>query len=359
MESMGVNAFLQEHFKGKKIFITGHTGFKGTWLVMLLHYCGANIKGFALAPDANSLYSSINGDELCTSIIGDIRDYEKLKQEIITYKPHYIFHMAAQAFVLESYMNPLETFQTNAIGTLNVLESLRDLKHKCSAVIVTTDKVYEQKKDRKAFIEGDSLGGHDPYSASKACCELMVQSYCKSYFENAQIKLTSARAGNVIGGGDWSENRIVPDIIRSIQNKEILNIRNPLSVRPWQHVLDVITGYLMLAAKSSDDLYKKSISWNFAPLKKEDITVQNLVEIMLNIFQQGKYKVIPPKEEYHEAEYLQLDASLAHHNLDWTPKFTPKQAIEFTATWYKTYLQDKLLTKSITQKQIEHYLTLQ
>ncbi|MFZ9847685.1 MAG: CDP-glucose 4,6-dehydratase, partial [Flavobacteriales bacterium] len=232
---------LKKTYQGKKVFVTGHTGFKGSWMLYILHLAGAKIKGYALAPERkNDLFNIIDGKQICESIIADIRDTKTLKKEINSFQPDFIFHLAAQPLVRLSYEKPLETLEVNALGTANLLEAVKDLKKACTVVLITTDKVYENKEWIYPYRENDRLGGHDPYSMSKACAELVISSFRNSYFPLSKIKehkkgIASARAGNVIGGGDWSTDRLIPDIAKALSNKKDIHIRNPLAMRPWQH----------------------------------------------------------------------------------------------------------------------------
>jgi CDP-glucose 4,6-dehydratase len=267
MENMVSQAF-NNFFRGKKVFLTGHTGFKGSWMLALLKQLGAVTTGYALAPDTNelALYNVIRGDEACNSIIADIRDKAVLNASIIQAQPDIIFHFAAQPLVRYSYTNPIETFEVNTLGTANVLDAIKLLDKKCSVVIITTDKVYENKEWDYPYRETDRLGGYDPYSASKAAAEIVVDSYRNSFFNTAhfnthQKSVATARAGNVIGGGDFSADRIIPDIIRALQNNKVINIRNPNAVRPWQHVLEPIAGYLLLAKKLYEDPAAFAEAW--------------------------------------------------------------------------------------------------
>jgi len=253
---------LHKKYSGKKVFVTGHTGFKGSWLIKILYQYGSNIKGYALEPKTtNDIYHIINGDNICESVISDIREKEKLRKELLDFQPDFIFHLAAQPLVSLSFQNPVETIETNVNGTVNLLDAIRDLDNKCSIVIITTDKVYENQNWYHPYRENDRLGGYDPYSASKAAIEILIRSYRNSFFNINEINkhkkaIAVARAGNVIGGGDWSENRIIPDIIRAFQNNEPVKLRNPNFIRPWQHVLDALNGYLMLGSLLYDDPLK-------------------------------------------------------------------------------------------------------
>ncbi len=259
-------------FWKKKVFITGHTGFKGSWLIIILNLLGAKVYGYSLKPKKKSLFNQIDGGKIIEkSFYGNLNDYKKLKSKISQVKPNIIFHLAAQPLVIESYKNALNTHNTNIMGTINLLEICRGINSIQSIVIITTDKVYKIKKNKSLFSETDELGGDDPYSASKACSEIVTLSYIKSFFNNSRLKfkVSTARSGNVIGGGDYSDNRLVPDILNSINRKKKLIIRNPKSIRPWQHVIEPLIGYLILAQKQFKKKINQDPSWNFGPEKKQ------------------------------------------------------------------------------------------
>ena len=338
-------------FQGKKIFITGHTGFKGSWLTYLLDRNGAITKGFSLEPKTfPSLYNELKLSKNHQSIIGDILDYEKLCNEIISFKPDYIFHLAAQPLVLDSFESPKLTFETNFNGTLHVLETLRELKGNCSAIFVTTDKVYQNDDELISFHENNRLGGKDPYSASKSSSELLIYSYIKSYFENSKHSIASVRAGNVIGGGDWSKDRLFPDIVRSIYEGELLKIRNPNSTRPWQHVLDPILGYLMLAGKLNTFPKNFGGSWNFGPDEKNAIKVSDILKYAK--ISNSKINLESANNVTNkESKFLMLNIDKAKKNLNWHPKWTSKQATLRTMNWYEKFYKgvdvNSLLEKDI------------
>lgn len=343
-------------YKNKKVFITGHTGFKGGWLLAILNKLGANIVGYALAPESKmGIYTIIEGDNKCLSIIADIRDKKKLESEILNFKPDYIFHLAAQPLVRLSYAAPSETYEINVLGTSYLLDAVRKLKNNCNVVVVTTDKVYQNNEDGKPFKENDRLGGHDPYSTSKACAELVVESFNKSYFiqqETPKIKLVTARAGNVIGGGDYSSDRIIPDLIKAFNKNARVEIRNPNAVRPWQHVIEPIVGYLMLGLFLNNNQKKYSYAYNFGPSYSDNLSVKDLVELAINQWGGGSYSVIEQKD-LHEAGLLRLDIEKVKNELGWCPKLKAEEAIKYTIDWYKSI--DKNL---VTNKQIAEYLNL-
>ena len=348
---------MYSEFKNKKIFITGHTGFKGSWFISILNKIGANVKGFSLAPKyTNGIYNLIKGDQLCDSIIGDINNYNHLNNEIMSFKPDYVFHLAAQPLVRESYRNPIQTYQTNVVGTANLLESVKNLKNKCNVVIITTDKVYKNIEKNYSYKETDVLGGYDPYSSSKACVEILVNSYRDSFFSQPKqyISIATARAGNVIGGGDRSTDRLIPDTISAIENNKILKIRNPNSVRPWQHVLEPLFGYLKLALYL-DKGNKFSDSWNFGPNPNDAISVKEIASMSKKYFPSLKLDFQDnPNEDLHEAVLLMLDINKSKNDLNWKPKWTANQALELTLEWYeKAKTQNP---RDIVDTQINSYL---
>ena len=336
MEVMEVKSVL-EKFKNKKVFITGHSGFKGSWLTYLLDNAGAITKGYSLKPISNpSLYSSLSFSKNHSSVFSDINNFEKLKKEFNSFKPDYIFHLAAQPLVLESIRDPKLTFETNFNGTLNLLEILREVKFTTTAVFITTDKVYENKDLNHSFNEKDRLGGKDPYSSSKAASELLIKSYYQSYFKDSKINIASARAGNVIGGGDWSENRLFPDIVRSLFEGKQLVIRNPKSTRPWQHVLESITGYLILAVNLSKNPSKFSGGWNFGPEVGDDKSVKDIIDISSELG--FKLSVSYDKNtDSKEAKYLSLEINKSKDLLKWIPKWNSYLAVSKTLIWYNHF----------------------
>ncbi|MCE6990951.1 CDP-glucose 4,6-dehydratase [Dyadobacter sp. CY323] len=336
---------LTHYYKGKKVFLTGHTGFKGSWLLYWLHMLGAEVKGYSLPPlNEFDLYHKIHGNSLCHSIISDIRNGEQLSQEILSFEPDFIFHLAAQPLVKLSYEIPSETFAVNTLGTANLLDAVRHLKKQCSVILVTTDKVYENKEWYYPYRETDVLGGYDPYSASKACAELVINSFRNSFFNTSEYSkhgkgIASARAGNVIGGGDWSKDRIIPDIIRALSKNEPVSVRNPLSVRPWQHVLEPLGGYLHLGAKLSDNPTRFSESWNFGPNPEDNLTVEELVHLAIELWGSGSYKKTQLVDQPHEAGLLKLDINKTTNLLGWTPKYNASEAVNKTVEWYKNDLE--------------------
>lgn len=345
-----------EVFKNKKVLITGHTGFKGGWLCKLLLEFGSKVSGISLEADKISLYNLLKLDNEVDSHICDIRKLENIDRIIKEINPDIIFHLAAQPLVIESYNNPLYTFETNIMGTINILEAIRKLNNLECAIMITTDKVYDNKEWAWGYRENDSLGGNDPYSSSKACVELIIKSYKKSFFEN--LNIATARAGNVIGGGDFAKDRIIPDIVRAIENNEAVELRNPNSVRPWQHVLDVLYGYLLTAynlIKNNKNISANKNgelpSYNFAPIDNKR-TVEYITKVFIESIGKGSYKIKTQDTNKKEMNILRLDSSLARKELLWEEKFDTDEAIKQTALWYREYLDNK----DITNKQIKDYI---
>lgn len=350
-----------EFWKGKKVLITGHSGFKGTWLTLWLTSLGAEVIGYSLDPPSNpNLYEITDASQDCYSLLGDINDFSKLSETITTYQPQIIFHMAAQPLVRKSYHYPIETFQTNVIGTVHVLEAARKTSSVRVIVNITSDKCYKNfDNDQKSFCEDDKMGGHDPYSASKACAELVTESYQKSFLNlecNSEVRLASARAGNVIGGGDWAEDRLFTDIMKAFLYGKVLNIRNPNAVRPWQHVLEPLNGYLLLAEKLwNDSLY--SGGWNFGPMEDKSISVDDVVNMTIQLW--GKQIKINYDDYHHphESPFLKLNSSKAFQKLGWKPKLSTIESLEWTVQWYKNYEQGENM-KKFTIKQIKDFQKL-
>ncbi len=343
-------------WKNKNVFITGHTGFKGSWLSFWLSSLGANVTGYSLKPkNRKNLFDELNLKKCITkNYFADIRNFTKLKKSIIKSKANIVFHLAAQPLVLDSYKNPINTYETNVIGTANVLETSKYLKNLKSIIIVTTDKCYKNREWVYGYRETDELGGHDPYSSSKACAELVTESYYNSFFKNSIINVATVRAGNVIGGGDWSKNRIVPDILNSFNSKKKLHVRNPSSTRPWQHVIEPLSGYLKLARK----LYinkNYSGSWNFGPNFHDNLTVKEISLLFKNHLPKNRLKIVysKTKPKKHEAGLLMLDISKAKKYLNWKPKWDCQKAVEKVIEWNTSYLKKN--SKEITKKQIKDY----
>lgn len=352
---------LQKSYAGKKVFVTGHTGFKGSWLTVWLEKLGATVTGYALKPNTNpSLYKSILAQLKFDSIIADIRDKEKLKREILSFQPDYIFHLAAYPLVLESYNQPVETFEVNTIGTANVLEAVRHLTTPCSVVVITTDKVYHNQEWHYPYRENEMLGGYDPYSASKAAAEIVAASFRASFFNPKDFSrhkkgIATARAGNVIGGGDYSKDRIVPDIFRALKAGMPVPVRNPSAVRPWQHVLEPLFGYLLLGAKLRQSGEKFSTAYNFGPLSTDNWLVIDLVRLAIKEWGAGSFETPKQKQGPHEAQLLKLDINKAATELEWMPQWTAHEAIQHTIDWYKKSLNRQADVYSLCLNNIESY----
>lgn len=351
-------------YKDKKVFLTGHTGFKGSWLLKIFSLLGARVKGYALAPSDNiNLYSIIQGDTLCQSVIAELRDRQKLINELTEFQPDFVFHLAAQPLVRLSYEIPSETFEINAIGTANLLDAIMLLNKPCNAVLITTDKVYYNNEWQYPYRENDRLGGYDPYSASKACAELVIDCYRNSFFNtktyNTHKKaIAVGRAGNVIGGGDWSKDRLLPDICRALGNNHEVIIRNPESIRPWQHVLEPLIGYLKLGAKLHEDPLRYSQAYNFGPLADDVLSVNKMVEMAIKVWGRGTYRVPVSEQQLHEAKILKLDISKAIDELNWKPKLNAQEAVKRTIEWYKMFYKDINQALPYTERQILDFMTL-
>lgn len=349
-------------YKGKTVLVTGHTGFKGSWLCLWLKKLGAKVVGIGLDPISdNSFYEVNNINSLLFDKRFDIRNLEKFKSLIDDNEPDFVFHLAAQSLVRKSYINPIETWSTNLIGTLNVLESLRSLKKKCTCVLITSDKCYLNNEWIWGYRETDRLGGSDPYSASKASAELAIKCYVDSYFNcnESLVKIASARAGNVIGGGDWSEDRIVPDCMRAWSSSERVKLRSPNSTRPWQHVLEPLSGYLTLASKLDKSKVLNGNSFNFGPSVTENHSVLELVKMMGDSWEKVIWEDFSSnKEEFHESGLLKLNCDKAQGILNWQSTLTFKETIRFTVEWYKEFFESKENISHKSSSQIDEYILL-
>ena len=339
---------LKKFWSKKRVFITGHTGFKGSWLSIILTYLNSKVDGYSLKPEKNSLFNkSMISRKLKSNTYADINNLIKLKKKIKACRPEIIFHLAAQPLVIESYKEPLKTLNTNIIGTANLLDSVRNIKSIKSVVIITTDKVYKIKKDNKLYKELDQLGGFDPYSASKVGAEIIVESYIKSFFKDSGLKnrISTARAGNVIGGGDISKNRLVPDIINAINRKEKINIRNPNYIRPWQHVLDPLMGYLNLAKKQYENKINNDVhSWNFGPNKGNFKKVIDIVKYIKKL-QNFEYSLVKTKS-FKETNILKLNSLKAQKKLKWISKWNLTESLNKTIEW------NRLVNKGISPREL-------
>lgn len=345
----------REFWKDKRVFITGHTGFKGAWICQWLLNMGANVTGYALEPSEPSLYKMISLDRGMHSVIGDIRDLLALKTILLETQPEIIIHMAAQPIVRESYKNPVYTYETNVMGTVNLLESVRSCNSVKSIVNVTTDKVYENKEWFWGYRENENLCGYDPYSNSKSCSELVTYSYKNSFFhgENAAA-ISTARSGNVIGGGDFAVDRIIPDCIRAAQRSEMISVRNPYSIRPYQHVLDCLSGYLLLAEKQYENKAKYEGNYNFGPDDRDCITTGELADLFCDAWGNDQKWETQHEGSYHEANFLKLDCAKSKSVLGWAPKWGIKEAVEKTVECSKLYRYGESVLACVNS-QIEQY----
>jgi len=349
-------------WNGKNVFLTGHTGFKGSWLSLWLASMGANVTGFALAPNSTpNLYSVLEIDSLIgKSYISDIREISALKKAMSDSRPDIVIHMAAQPLVRYSYANPVETYATNVMGTVHVLECMRSIDSVRASVVVTTDKCYENKEWLWGYRENDPMGGYDPYSNSKGCAELVTSAYRQSYFSslNSINSIASARSGNVVGGGDWSKDRLIPDAIKAFELGEPLMIRNPSAIRPWQHVLEPLSGYLILAQALYDKGSTFASGWNFGPLDEDIYTAQEVIEILISNWGSTAYwKKGGAEQQLHETQILKLDCSKSRVQLGWVPKWNLETAIQKIIQWHKLYLENEAMQK-VSLAQIHEYMGL-
>lgn len=347
-------------WKGKRVLVTGHTGFKGGWLCLWLQKMGAHVTGYALNPPTKpSLFDIAAVGESMESVIGNVCDFSLVSKCITDCEPEIIIHLAAQSLVRASYANPVETYSTNVMGTINLLEAVRENGKAKVLLVVTSDKCYENKEWNWGYRENDSLGGYDPYSNSKACAELVTSAYRNSYFKALEhiLAIATARAGNVIGGGDWAEDRLVSDCIRALLAGDKIIVRSPQAIRPWQHVLEPLSGYLCLSEKMYEDSKGFSESWNFGPDDKDAREVSWLVERICSEWGEGTKYEIDTKEKPHEANYLKLDCSKAIRRLNWHPRWNLEKAIDATIKWTKAY-RDGLNMREICMKQIDEYMAI-
>ena len=345
-------------FQNKKVLLTGHTGFKGAWLAIWLDMLGAKVAGLALDPlhEEGVFAKSRIGDRM-KDYRCDIREMNKVQEIFTAEQPDLVFHLAAQPLVLESYQQPVETFATNTLGTAHILEAIRYTPSVRAAVLITTDKCYENKEWVFGYRESDPMGGHDPYSASKGAAELVISSFRNSFFSSADpTAIASARSGNVIGGGDWADFRLVPDIIRAVQSGKTLEIRYPDATRPWQHVLEPLGGYLLLAAKLLENPSKYQGAWNFGPLPTQVYSVKQIVEAFLQQLQKGKWRDASDPAHLHEAGLLMLEISKAIHELGWKPVLQFEEMVQLTAEWYEQYADTDVL--KLCRQQIAQYSKL-
>ncbi len=345
----------KDTYRNKTVLITGHTGFKGSWLAIWLHELGAKVIGYALDPLHPADNFSLSG---LTDTIVDIRapleDLKKVKEVFAQYKPDYVFHLAAQSLVQASYIHPLETYRVNVLGTVHILEAIRQTHHKTIGIMVTTDKCYENREQIWGYRETDPLGGFDPYSSSKGCAEIAISSWRNSFFppdehDRHQKAIASVRAGNVIGGGDWAENRILPDSIKALEKNVPIQLRNPEAVRPWEHVLEPLSGYLLLGQRLSEQPAAFGEAWNFGPDQDSFISVLELARKVVTSYGSGSIEDISDRKEPHEAKLLTLDTTKARHLLGWKPTWDIDTTIEKTIEWYRAYQKKDVYELCVSQ----------
>lgn len=334
-----------EIYKNKRVFITGHSGFKGGWLTLWLNSLGAEVMGYSLEPNTEpAIYDALELGTKCKSVFGNILDKEKLEKSITEFKPDIVFHMAAQPLVRLSYSEPVMTYETNVIGSLNVLEAARKCPSVRAFVNVTTDKCYENKEVERGYKEDEPMGGHDMYSSSKGCVEIMSSSYRRSFLHGGKpYSMACARAGNVIGGGDWALDRLIPDCVRFINESKPIEIRNPIAVRPWQHVLEPLSGYLLLGEKLLQGGEKYAQGFNFGPHEDCILTVADVAQKVVKYYGKGEV-VIGEKSDLHEANLLMLNVEKAEKVLGWTPTYSADEAIKETVEWYKRFYNKEEMT---------------
>jgi len=348
-------------WKGKRVFITGHTGFKGSWLTLWLHSMGAVLKGFSLNPPTEpSLYESASVDNFIDSTIGDIRNYDSLYAAIDEFRPEIVFHMAAQPLVRLSYDEPIETYSTNVMGTVHLLEAVKRVGGVKAVVNITSDKCYENREWVWGYREHEAMGGYDPYSNSKGCAELVASAYRNSFFNEKEyakhgVALASVRAGNVIGGGDWAKDRLIPDILRSFENQQTVIIRNPHAIRPWQHVLEPLSGYIVVAQRLYQDGPEFAEGWNFGPREDDAMPVQFIVETMVTLWGEGAAWHLDGSEHPHEAHYLKLDCSKARMQLGWQPRWNLVETLGRIVNWHKAWINREDML-ALTRNEISEYM---
>lgn len=341
-------------FRDKKVLITGHTGFKGSWLSLWLSILGAKVYGISNKIPTNPSHFKFLDINFFEDFRFDISNTNKTLESISKIKPDFIFHLAAQPLVSESFKNPINTFKTNTIGTANLLESVRHIKKKCIVVMITSDKSYDNLEIKRGYHENDKLGGSDPYSGSKGAAELVINSYVKSYYEDGNIRIAVGRAGNVIGGGDWAKDRIIPDIIRSLNKNEVLKIRSPKATRPWQHVLEPLSGYLTLAYYLSINGSIHGQAFNFGPPPRSDYNVEQVLIELKKYFPNLKWD-IEENKNFKESQLLKLDCSKAKQILNWESSMSFEETIQFTSDWYNRFIQDRSYINHFSIDQIKYY----
>jgi CDP-glucose 4,6-dehydratase len=350
-------------WKGKRVFVTGHSGFKGTWLSMLLLELGAEVTGYSLLPPSSPCLSDLVGlHRLLNSIEGDVCEYQRMKRALEQFRPQIVIHMAAQSLVRRSYQDPLTTYSTNIMGTVNLLEALRHVEGIRAVVNVTSDKCYENRVTARGYREGEPLGGRDPYSSSKACAELITSAFRNSFFSsttngNSGIHLASARAGNVIGGGDWAADRLIPDMIRAFSKNEPVKIRNPKARRPWQHVLEPIMGYLKLTERLWSEQALYADAWNFGPSISAAKPVEWITQYVAKRWGHGAKWELDEVEHQHESLCLKLNSTKSRLRLGWSPSFNIRESLDWTISWYKRFYSGED-ARAITLEQLHAFMKL-
>jgi CDP-glucose 4,6-dehydratase len=369
VKSESLKETLEATYRGRTVLVTGHTGFKGAWLSTWMKELGAQVIGYSLdSPSKPSLFEACGLEQLLVHIQGDVRDLPHLLSTLKKHQPEILFHMAAQSLVRRSYVEPVLTYETNMMGTVNVLEALRSTPSIRVAVVATSDKCYENKGYSRAFVEEDAMGGYDPYSSSKGCAEIITSAYRRSYFnpdryDDHKVSVSTVRAGNVIGGGDWGQDRLIPDCMRALSARQPIPLRNPQAVRPWQHILDCLLGYLLLGTKMYEEGARFSGPWNLGPPANTATTVKELVQIVLRCWGNGSFvseNMVDPNDRSnpHEASTLHLDCSKATSILHWTPLYRLDRAVEKTVEWYRMFYSghQKGRLLSHTVEQLEEYM---
>lgn len=344
-------------FQNKKVLVTGHTGFKGSWLSIWLHELGAEVIGVSLDPatDRDNYVLSGIGNKIKADIRADIRDGQRMKEIFIEYQPEIVFHLAAQPLVRLSYEIPVETYEVNVMGTINIMEAIRATKSVKVAVMITTDKCYDNCEQLKGYVETDPFGGYDPYSSSKGACEVAIQSWRRSFFnpedygKKHTVSLASVRAGNVIGGGDWAKDRIIPDCIRALETTKVIDIRSPKAIRPWEHVLEPLSGYMMLAQKMWESPTDYCEGWNFGPESESIMTVWDVATAIVDSFGIGKLRNVSCSDVPHEANLLMLNINKVKTRLGWHPRLNAKASISLTADWYMRYRNENVYNLCIEE----------